>query len=125
MAYDAEGKVIPMLSGRTYDSLRYFVQYILPGSGTLYFTIASIWGLPYAEKIVGTLAAVALFLSLIIGISKRSYNASEAKYDGALVVVQQGPTKVFSLNLNTDPEDLEKKLQVVLRVDAQVQGFND
>jgi len=39
----AEG-IKPLLNGKTYDYIRYTVQYILPGTGTLYFTLASIWG---------------------------------------------------------------------------------
>ena len=76
----------PLISNRTYDFFKWLVQYVLPGAGTLYFTLAQVWGLPYAEQVLGTTSALAIFFGLIMGISNKSYNASEAKYDGALVV---------------------------------------
>ena len=34
------------MSNKTYDVLKFLVQMALPAFGTLYFTLASIWGLP-------------------------------------------------------------------------------
>ena len=110
----AEKATTPLLGGKTYDLIRNIVQYVFPGLGTLYFTLATIWGLGHAEQIVGTLTACTLFLSLILGYSKRSYNA--VKYDGAIEVEQQGDKKVFSLVLHSNPEDLEQKDQVIFQV---------
>jgi hypothetical protein len=41
--------------------------------GTLYFALASIWGLPYGEQIVGTITAVDAFLGAILKISSDNY----------------------------------------------------
>lgn len=62
------------LSNKTYDVLKWIAQYLLPGLGTLYFALASIWGLPYGEQIVGTITAVDTFLGVILGISTAEYN---------------------------------------------------
>ena len=62
------------MSNKLYDILKYIAQYVLPGLATLYFALASIWGLPYAEQIVGTITAVDAFLGLILGISTYQYN---------------------------------------------------
>lgn len=62
------------LSNRAYDILKWIAQYLLPGLGTLYFALASIWGLPYGEQIVGTITAVDTFLGVILGISTAEYN---------------------------------------------------
>lgn len=62
------------LSNKTYDILKWIAQYLLPGLGTLYFALASIWGLPYGEQIVGTITAVDTFLGVILGISTAEYN---------------------------------------------------
>lgn len=67
----------PMLSDRLYDVLNAIVKYVLPASGTLYFTLAAIWNLMYAEQIVGTIAAVTTFLAVILALSKRSYKLSQ------------------------------------------------
>lgn len=62
------------LSNKTYDILKWIATYLLPAMGTLYFALASIWGLPYGEQIVGTVTAVDTFLGVILGISTAKYN---------------------------------------------------
>lgn len=57
------------LSNRAYDILKWIAMYLLPALGTLYFAVASIWGLPYGEQVVGTITAVDTFLGVILGIS--------------------------------------------------------
>ncbi len=65
------------MSNRTYDVLKFIAQILLPALGTLYFALASIWGLPYGEQIVGTITAVDAFLGAILGISTKKYNEGE------------------------------------------------
>lgn len=62
------------MSNKTYDTLKYLAQIVLPACGTLYFALAGIWGLPYGEQIVGTITAVDTFLGVLLGISTSSYN---------------------------------------------------
>lgn len=61
------------MSDEVYDILKEFAQVWLPAIGTLYFAIASIWGLPYAEQIVGTITAVDAFLGAVLHISTIQY----------------------------------------------------
>lgn len=63
-----------VFSNKTYDIMKWIAQYLLPASGTLYFALASIWGLPYGEQIVGTITAVDTFLGVLLGISTINYN---------------------------------------------------
>ena len=56
------------MSNKMYDILKWIAQILLPAIGTLYFALAQIWGLPYAEQIVGTITAVDCFLGAILGI---------------------------------------------------------
>ena len=63
-----------IMNDKVYDILKLIAQVILPALGTLYFAIASIWGLPYGEQIVGTITAVDTFLGVILGISTTKYN---------------------------------------------------
>ena len=58
----------------TYDILKWIAMYLLPAIGTLYFALASVWGLPYGEQIVGTVTAIDTFLGVILGISTENYN---------------------------------------------------
>lgn len=65
------------LSNQAYDVLKFIAQIVLPAIGTLYFALASIWGFPYAEEIVGTITAVDAFLGAILGISTAQYNKEQ------------------------------------------------
>lgn len=67
------------MSNKTYDILKWIAQILLPAIGTLYFALASIWGFPYAEQIVGTITAVDTFLGVILGISTKMYNANNSQ----------------------------------------------
>lgn len=62
------------MSNKVYDVMKWIAQYFLPAAGTLYFALASIWGLPFGEEIVGTITAVDAFLGVILGISTAQYN---------------------------------------------------
>ena len=92
------------MTDKLYQFLKNLVQLFLPAFSTLYLTLAGIWNLPYANQIVGSAAALATFLGVLLRISTKSYNASDARFDGALVktVTEDGVT-VYSLELNEDP----------------------
>ena len=65
------------MSNKVYDVLKFVAQILLPAIGTLYFALARIWDLPYAEQIVGTITAVDAFLGALLGISTMQYNKQE------------------------------------------------
>ena len=68
-----------MMSNKAYDILKWIAQILLPAIATLYFALASIWGLPYAEEIVGTITSLDCFLGAILGISTKIYNANNGQ----------------------------------------------
>lgn len=61
------------MSNKTYDILVWIVQVVLPAIATLYFALSTIWGLPYAEQIVGTITAIVTFLGTLLKISNMKY----------------------------------------------------
>ena len=63
------------MSNKTYDVLKFVAQIGLPALGTLYFALASIWGLPFGEQIVGTITAVDVFLGALLGIASKNWGA--------------------------------------------------
>lgn len=63
------------MSNKVYDALKFLAQYVLPALGTLYFTLAGIWGFPWGEEILGTITATDTALGVILGISSASYKA--------------------------------------------------
>lgn len=75
-----QDEIIPLLmSDKTYNIMKWIVQYILPGLGVLYAIIAGATGLPYAEVVLAVVMAVDWFLGIILGISTSQYNKYVAK----------------------------------------------
>jgi len=117
MMTDQKAPRKPLLSSDAYDILKTVAQYWLPGAGTLYFTLASIWGWPYAEQVVGTIAALTLFLGVLLGYSKHYYELSGAGYDGSLIVDTSNPEKdSYKFDFTTPLEDIEGKKEITLHV---------
>lgn len=112
----AESAKSPLVSNKVYDKLKPFTTIVLPGVGTLYFALSQIWGLPGGPQVVGSITAIVTFLGLVLGLSTRSYNNSDAKYDGSIEVEHQDDKKVFSLNLHSDPDTLDQKKDVTFKV---------
>lgn len=105
----------PWLSNEAYDKLKWTSLIALPAAGTLYFVLATIWGFPNGKEVVGTIAAINIFLSSIVGITARSYNRSDAKYDGA-VMVTGNPETPHTLVFNQPLSELEQKSQITLKI---------
>lgn len=61
------------MDNKVYDVLKWIAQILLPAIATLYFALAQIWGLPYAEQIVGTITAIDAFMGVLLGISTYQY----------------------------------------------------
>lgn len=61
------------MCNKTYDVLKWIAMVVLPALGTLYFALAGIWNLPYAEQVVGTVTAVDTFLGVMLGVSAMHY----------------------------------------------------
>lgn len=102
-----------MLTNKTYDAIRWVAQYFLPALGTLYLTVSAIWGLPGGEQVLATVTALALFLGVIMGISKKSYTAGENQYDGTLTV---GDIENDGLVIDRTLEELEGLDQIKIKV---------
>lgn len=66
------------MSNKVYDVLKWIAMVLLPALGTLYFALASIWGLPMGEQVVGTIAAINTFLGACLGISSVRYSKTKA-----------------------------------------------
>ena len=105
-----------MITGKLYNILKFLALVVLPAVGTLYFTLAAIWGLPAAEQVVGTIVAMDTFLGVILQISSTSYNSSTAQ--GTLNIHETQDGKTFDLQLDGDPEyELEGKDRVIFKVE--------
>lgn len=103
------------LSNKVYDILKWVAQIVLPALGTAYFGLASIWGFPYGEQVVGTITVIDTFLGALLGISSVKYEG-----DGVLHVNTDDPdTDLYNLDLNIPVEDLPKKNCVVFKTEKK------
>ena len=64
------------MPNKLYDVLKWITMVALPAITTLWLTLASIWGFPYAEPIGATLGAITVFLGALLGISSITYAKS-------------------------------------------------
>jgi hypothetical protein len=117
---DHEKQDYPM-NNATFNFLRLQAQIILPALGTLYFALAAIWGLPFADEVVGTIVALDAFLGILLGYSRKKYNESDAAYDGHLYITEgeEPETKALGLQVTTDPIRLDKRSVARLKIHSQ------
>lgn len=114
---DESEQPTPLLVGKLYDRVKFTTQVVLPATSTLYFTLGAVWGLPYVEQVIGTLAAIATFLGVILGFSSKAYYASDARFDGSAVIMRTDEgKKIVSLELNGDPAQLIEQEEIRFKV---------
>ena len=65
------------MSNQAFDVLRLIGELVLPALATLYAALGAIWGWPYIEAIVGTIAAVTAFIGALVNGLRRVYNKKE------------------------------------------------
>ena len=61
------------MSNKLYDILKDIALIVFPAVIVLCSTLFAIWGCPYGEQIVSTLAALEVFLGAILKISNAKY----------------------------------------------------
>lgn len=106
------------ITGTSYNVLKFLAQIALPALGTLYFTLAGIWGLPSAEEVVGTIVAIDTFLGVILQLSSKAYAKSDEKFDGAIKLAKlPGGGKTYSLEVDGPLDILEEKDEILFKVD--------
>lgn len=92
---------------KVYDALKWVAQLLLPALATLYFSIATIWGLPYAEQVIGTITAIGTLLGIVLGISTANY-----KGDGTLTI----DLTTMEATVDTELTNMTDKKTVTLKV---------
>ena len=112
-------KVVVQFSSPVYDKLKFVAQILLPAAGTLYFTVAQIWGLPSAEEVSGTILAVDTFLGVLLGISSNTYKSSGQAYDGTMVIEPTEDGSQLRMK-SVDLEALASKQHITFKVVNQV-----
>lgn len=112
----------PLLSDTVYTWLKHSAMYVLPAIGACYVVLAQLWHLPHAEEVTGSIAALNTLLGVFVGASTASYNKSDAKYVGDLVVEDHpadSSVKMFVAHLNQDPNVVSAMPEATFKVQPQ------
>lgn len=114
-----------LVSNRTYHNLNTIVQFVLPSISVFYFVSSAIWNLPNTESIMGSLAFLMLILGVFIRMAKKIYYGNDSRFNG-YIDIQQTPDgrKLYSLELNSDPEEIDKMSSVTFKV-GSVRSLED
>lgn len=67
------------LGNATYDTLKWIALIVLPACGTLYAALANLWDFPCGDQVVGTIAAITVFMGAVLQISNYEYKKAEAE----------------------------------------------
>lgn len=104
------------ITNKAYDVLKWIVVIIIPAIITLYSSLASIWGFPYAEQITATLAAIDVFLGVVMKISTSSYNKT---YDGVLHVdtITDDETDKYLFEVD-DLDNITNRDKITLKINS-------
>ena len=106
------------INNKLFDTLKWITLVALPAFGTLYFALAGIWELPFAEQVLGTLVALELFFGTLLGISNHSYKKLEKDIDGA-VGVDWATGDLTGLEIDQDIHPNNKTLKLKVWDDSQ------
>ena len=98
------------LTKSAHDGLMKLMLVIYPGLSVTVFVMSYVWDLPYAKLILGMVASMSFAIGLYL-------NRSEHAYDGKIFVTASDEGgKLFTLQLDGDPEELDQKRAVSFRV---------
>lgn len=89
-----------------YDKLKYISLVVLPALGALYFGMSQIWGLPYAEKILGSIAVLDTFIGVMLKKSTDKYYETAANFDGEVTVLPEDGGNKVVVGFDAPPEDI-------------------
>ena len=107
----------PILGNVSYDVAKDAVTIYIPALGVFYAAVAAIWGLPFSVEVVGTVAAVEVFLGAVLKVSSNRYQNLPVNYNGALRVNMTDPlSDNYKLELDAGWDSLAKEDEIRIQV---------
>lgn len=82
------------LTDTQYDTLRRFVQIIIPGLGALYAALALLWHWGFIAEVTGTATALTVFGGVVLKFARDGYEPAAFvpdSYDGEIAVTGVSP----------------------------------
>lgn len=107
------------MKSKTYDKLKFLAQVLLPGVGTLYFSLSGVWGehiFPAADQVSGTILALDTFLGIFLADATRRYRKSDDRFDGHISVKDNEDEGTSEVGVSINPDSLTTKDEVTLKV---------
>jgi len=68
----------PLLSDRSYTTLKHSAAIALPALSALYFALSQIWHLPHTEQVMASIAALNTAVGTLVGVSTLTYNKTRS-----------------------------------------------
>lgn len=104
------------LSDTLYNRLRFLSVIVLPALGSAYFALAGLWSLPKPDEVVGTIVILDTLMGIVVRTARRSYEKSEARFDGTITVTPDEDPARSNLRVQLDPEAIAGKDEVTIKV---------
>lgn len=87
---------------------------ILPGMATVFYGVWTLLGLPYGIHILGVVSFISLVSGTYVSVTKTPLFPAEV--DGEFNIIETDTGSTYSLDLDTNPEDLPRKKAITFRV---------
>jgi len=117
---DVDPDVKPYLPQKWYDLFKALSSIVLPALATLILVVGGIWDWSNAEKIAGTITAIAVFLGLLVRSSSQRFQKSTKVGDVVVETTEEGGLR-YSLEIGVPLEQLEKLDTLTFGVKKQSQ----
>ena len=109
----------PTLNATAYDVLKPITTTVLPGLSSLYIALSTFWPLPFVAEIVGTIAAINVFLGGLLTLSNHNYKKSDDRFAGQLIVESNDEEGIQSaVKLGPNFEKLAQGDEVTFKVQS-------
>lgn len=108
-----------------YNLFTLLCNVILPLVGTIIFVISKLNYDDDVYDVIGYILFVDLCLGLFLKWANYKFQKNESNFDGTITVKEDELVKSFSLNLNSDPNQLDLKNLVIFKVVKESQTDQD
>lgn len=106
----------PQLSNAWYNRLKLAALLLLPLIGALYVGLDTIWGLPHAKEVTGTIVVVETFVGGFVKVMQMLYNASSSNYDGLFYAEENADGGTNLRFGGVDQHALNTKSELVFKI---------
>lgn len=106
----------PLLSNKAYDIAKNFAVLYIPAAITAYVGIDAIVDIGPAPEVAAIGAVVLTFLGSVLKISDKTYNESDAKFDGTIVADPNGQEGLYPIQIPLSQAELAGKSEITLKV---------